>query len=87
MAERCYPLGPRDLARLAELGWLHPDGTFTELGRAQRRDIEAHTDRLANEPFRRLGPDRAQRLIDLHATVGRDQDRGGRHRSGQSWTR
>ena len=52
-------------ARLAALGWLHPDGTFTEQGQSNRRDIEAQTDRLANEPFRRLGPERAQRLIDL----------------------
>jgi uncharacterized protein (DUF1778 family) len=53
------------VARLAALGWLHPDGTFTKQGQSNRRDIEAQTDRLAHEPFRRLGPERAQRLIDL----------------------
>lgn len=53
------------VTRLAERGWLNPDGTFTETGQTSRRDIETHTDRLTNEPFRRLGPQRAQRLIDL----------------------
>lgn len=53
------------VARLAERGWLHVDGTFTEQGQTRRRDIEAQTDRLANEPFRRLGPECAQRLINL----------------------
>ena len=53
------------VARLANRGWLNPDGSFTDVGQANRREIEAHTDRLSNEPFRRLGPQRAQRLIDL----------------------
>ena len=53
------------IARLAERGWLNPDGTFTAEGETNRRDIEAQTDRLTHEPFRRLGPQRAQRLIDL----------------------
>ena len=53
------------VARLVARGWLHPNGTFTEQGDRNRRDIEAQTDRLAHEPFRRLGPERAQRLLDL----------------------
>jgi len=53
------------VARLVERGWLHPNGPFTAQGARNRRDIEAQTDRLTHEPFRRLGPERAQRLLDL----------------------
>jgi len=53
------------VTRLAERGWLNVDGSFTEQGQARRREVEAHTDRLANEPYQRLGSQRAQRLIDL----------------------
>jgi len=53
------------VARLVDRGWLHPDGTYTAQGAQNRREIEAQTDRLTHEPFRRLGPERAQRLIDL----------------------
>ena len=53
------------MARLVARGWLHPNGTFTEQGDLNRRDIEAQTDRLTHEPFRRLGPERAQRFLDL----------------------
>ena len=53
------------MAHLVERGWLHADGRFTDQGRASRDEIEAHTDRLAYEPYRRLGPERTQRLIDL----------------------
>jgi hypothetical protein len=53
------------VARLVERGWLHPNGTFTAQGARSRQEIEAQTDRLAHEPFRRLGPERAQRLLDL----------------------
>ena len=53
------------VTRLVARGWLHPNGTFTAQGDLNRRDIEAQTDRLTYEPFRRLGPERAQRLLDL----------------------
>ncbi len=53
------------VARLVERGWLNPNGTFTDQGQAGRREIEAHTDRLANEPYQRLGSQANQRLIEL----------------------
>ena len=53
------------VVQLVERGWLHDDGTFTTPGRAERREIERHTDRLVAEPFRRLGPQQAQRFVDL----------------------
>jgi hypothetical protein len=53
------------VAHLVDRGWLHPNGTFTEQGARSRREIEAQTDRLTSEPFRRLGPARVQRLLDL----------------------
>jgi hypothetical protein len=36
-------------------GWLHHDGTITETGLAARRQLEDVTDRLAAEPWVRLG--------------------------------
>lgn len=51
--------------RLVARGLLTDAGAFTDAGRAHRDDVEAHTDRLAAEPRRRLGPDGCQRLIDL----------------------
>jgi hypothetical protein len=41
--------------RLAARGLVQGDGSFTEAGRRLRREIEAHTDELADEPVRRLG--------------------------------
>ncbi len=55
------------VSRLVQRAWLHADGSFTDQGRAGRDEIEAHTDRLAYEPYRRLGPERTQRLIDVVA--------------------
>ena len=55
------------VSRLVQRGWLHADGTFTEQGRVGREEIEGHTERLAYEPYRRLGAERTQRLIDVVA--------------------
>ena len=52
------------VARLVARGWLHPNGTFTEQGDRNRRDIES-PDRSPGRALRRLGPERAQRLLDL----------------------
>jgi hypothetical protein len=65
------------VARLVERGWLHPNGTFTEQGARNRREIEAQTDRLAHEPFRRLGPERTQRFLDLMQPYVAQLYRGG----------
>jgi hypothetical protein len=51
--------------RLAARGWLEADARFTEVGRRAREAIEDHTVGLANEPSRRLGPDRLARLNEL----------------------
>ncbi|MFJ9820089.1 hypothetical protein ACIRU3_33435 [Streptomyces sp. NPDC101151] len=52
-------------ARLAARGLLEADGTATEAGRALRRDVEEHTDRLAVAPWQALGGAAADRLADL----------------------
>jgi hypothetical protein len=51
--------------RLTRRGWIDPDGQATDRGRAARDEIEWRTDRLADQPWRALGPDRAQRLAEL----------------------
>jgi hypothetical protein len=65
------------VSRLVARGWLNPDGSFTEQGRAARREIEAHTDRLASEPFQRLGTRGVQRLTDLATPYVELLQRGG----------
>ncbi|MFH9430717.1 hypothetical protein ACH4JZ_20850 [Streptomyces sp. NPDC017615] len=51
--------------RLAVRGLVEPDGTATQEGRALRRRIEDHTDRLAAAPWQSLGRADADRLADL----------------------
>jgi hypothetical protein len=51
--------------RLAARGWVDAAGQATGRGRAGRDEVEWRTDRLADEPWRALGPDRAQRLAEL----------------------
>jgi hypothetical protein len=51
--------------RLASRGWIDAAGQATERGRDGRDEIEWRTDRLADAPWRVLGPGRAQRLADL----------------------
>ncbi|RZU29198.1 hypothetical protein EV284_5410 [Streptomyces sp. BK022] len=51
--------------RLATRGLLEPDGTATQEGRALRRRVEEHTDRLAAAPWQSLGRVDADRLGDL----------------------
>lgn len=52
-------------ASLADRGWLAPDGTFTDEGRAVWDELERRTDELAMEPWRRLGADRCDELRGL----------------------
>jgi hypothetical protein len=64
--------------RLRQRGWLDADGRLTETGRAGRADIEARTDVLAEIPWRTLGPERSERLLELLAPLARAiSDAGG----------
>jgi hypothetical protein len=57
--------------RLVSRGLLDERGLCTELGREYRSSIEAHTDRLAAEPLRRLGDEGVSQLVDaLDPIVG-----------------
>jgi len=56
---------------MAARGLVHPDGTFTEAGRAQRDRIEAATDRLAVAPWAALGPERCDQLLTFGKLVSR----------------
>jgi hypothetical protein len=51
--------------RLADRGWIDAAGKATERGQQGRDEIEWRTDRLADAPWRALGPDRARRLAEL----------------------
>ncbi|WP_018548138.1 SCO6745 family protein [Streptomyces sp. LaPpAH-108] len=51
--------------RLAGRGLVEPDGMATDAGRALRRRVEEHTDRLAAAPWQALGAPAADRLADL----------------------
>jgi hypothetical protein len=55
--------------RLAARGWIDASGTATERGRDGRDEIEWRTDRLADAPWRALGPARAQRLAELAGPI------------------
>ncbi len=57
--------------RLQAAGLLDDGGQLTEAGRALRRTIEDATDRLAAAPVERLGPARAERVIDVAAPISR----------------
>jgi hypothetical protein len=51
--------------RLAARGWVDAEGQATARGRDGREEIEWRTDRLADGPWRALGPAGAQRLAEL----------------------
>jgi hypothetical protein len=51
--------------RLLGRGWIDADGKATDLGRERREDIERSTDELAAGPWKSLGAERAERLIEL----------------------
>ncbi len=58
--------------RLRDRGWLGADGAATAAGRAVRDQVEETTDRLAAEPWQRLGPTRTARLRTvLHPMAAR----------------
>jgi len=56
---------------LVQRGWLHPDGTPTPDGTAARADIEDRTDRLAAEPWERLGAVAVDELRTLLVPLAR----------------
>jgi len=64
-------------ARLRERGWLAGDGSLTDAGRAVRAEIEARTDTLAEEPWRALGAERTERLLELLAPMARAINQAG----------
>jgi hypothetical protein len=57
--------------RLGERGWLNPDGTATEDGRAHRLELEARTDDLAMAPWILLGSQDCDRLRQLVRPLSR----------------
>ncbi|WP_405694154.1 SCO6745 family protein [Streptomyces sp. NBC_01185] len=52
-------------ARLAAKGLLEEDGTATAAGRALRAEVERRTDERAAQPWRALGPEERERLVEL----------------------
>jgi hypothetical protein len=50
---------------LASRGWIDSASKATERGRDGRDEVEWRTDRLADAPWRALGPERTQRLAEL----------------------
>jgi len=64
--------------RLRKRGWLDAGGALTDAGRAGRAEVEARTDSLAEEPWRALGPERTERLLELLSPMARAiNDAGG----------
>ena len=57
--------------RLRARGWLDAAGKLTDAGRAGRAEVEARTDELAEEPWRALGPERTERLLELLTPLAR----------------
>ena len=57
--------------RLRTRGWLDAAGNITDAGRAGRAEVEARTDALAEEPWRALGPERTERLLELLTPMAR----------------
>ena len=62
---------------LAERGWLHPDGTCTDAGRAHRQHVEDATDRLSLPAWEALGEPGAARLCALAGPLSQAVVAGG----------
>lgn len=58
-------------ARLRERGLLADNGTLTAAGAAVRDEVEAHTDRAASAPYRAIGAEASQELLDLLRSLAR----------------
>jgi hypothetical protein len=64
--------------RLRSRGWLAPDGSLTDPGRAGHEQVEHGTDVLALRPWEALGTERTERLWQLlHDLSAAIVDRGG----------
>jgi hypothetical protein len=61
----------RAAARLADRGWLGPDGRVTAAGAAAHRAVEDATDLAAARPWARLGPAGVGELLALLTPVAR----------------
>ncbi len=59
------------VAGLVDRGWLQPDGTFTDEGRAHRERVEEATDRLSLAPYAHLGAEGCARLTELGKPLSR----------------
>ena len=59
------------VASMADRGLVHPDGSFTDAGRAQRDRIEAATDRLAVAPWAAIGASACADLCALGKVLTR----------------
>jgi hypothetical protein len=57
--------------RLRERGLLDAQAALTGEGTALRQSVEAQTDALAQAPYRRLGVERAERLLGLARSLAR----------------
>ena len=57
--------------RLRSRGWLAPDGTLTETGRAVRSSVELATDELALPAWAALGEEGCERLLELARPLAR----------------
>jgi helix-turn-helix protein len=57
--------------RLKHRGWLDATGNLTDAGRAGRAEVESRTDELAEQPWRALGPERTERLLQLLTPMAR----------------
>ena len=65
------------VARLAGRGWLQPDGTFTDEGRAHRQRVEDLTDELSVCAYDRIGVEGCDRLRELTRPLARAVVDGG----------
>ena len=65
------------VARLAERGWLEPDGTFTDEGKVNRQRVEDLTDELALPPWEHLGEEGCGRLRELVSPLSKAVVDGG----------
>ena len=57
--------------RLRDRGLLGDDGVLTDAGRALRAEVEARTDEAAEAPWRALGNERTERLLELLTPIAR----------------
>lgn len=70
------------VARMRERGFIDENGGLTEDGIEHRAEIEQATDDLAAEPWRALGIERTERLIELGKALSRQLVNGGALSSG-----